>query len=196
MKIVLASNNEGKIKEFKMLLNDVEVFPYSELLGSYEVLEDGQSFKENAIKKAKDIYAKINDKDIIVISDDSGISVPILNGEPGIYSARYSGLGASDQNNNEKLISKLKELNIKRTKAYYTACICMVYKNVVYTVHGWMYGEVIDEQRGSSGFGYDPMFIAKNEEKTLGELSYEFKKKFSHRTKALYLAKKILDVIL
>lgn len=196
MKIVLASNNKGKIEEFKKLLSGVEVLAYSEILGSYEVIEDGKSFQENAVKKAKEIYEKINDQNIIVISDDSGISVPALNGEPGIYSARYSGVDASDASNNKKLISKLQELKIKRTKAYYTACISIVYKSEVFTVHGWMFGEVIDKEVGSSGFGYDPMFIANNQVKTLGELGYEIKKEFSHRTKALDLAKKILDVIL
>ncbi len=195
MKIVLASNNKGKITEFKKLLKGVDVVAYCEILGSYEVIEDGKTFKQNAIKKAKEIYEKIADDEIIVISDDSGISVPLLGNEPGIYSARYAKVGASDKQNNKKLIEKLNDLGVERTAAYYTACICIVYKNEVFTVHGWMYGEVINKEIGSGGFGYDPMFIEKNQTQTLGELGYEIKKEFSHRTKALGLAKKILDLI-
>ena len=82
------------------------------------------------------------------------------------------------------------------TAAYYTACIAIVYKNKTYTVHGWMYGEVIAKQIGDGGFGYDPMFIPKGFDQTLGELPNEVKKEFSHRSKALKLAKKVLDVIL
>lgn len=161
-----------------------------------EIIEDADSFKGNAIIKAKAIYEKLNSDEYIVISDDSGITVPALNNEPGIYSARYAGEGSSDKENNAKLISKLKEKGLERTAAYYTACICIVYKGEVYTVHGWMHGEVITEERGEGGFGYDPMFIAKGFDKTLGELGYEAKKEFSHRTKALNLAQKVLDVIL
>lgn len=196
MKIVLATSNNGKIKEFKKMMPNDEVFAFSELLGHMEIIEDANSFKGNAIIKAKAIYEKLNDENYIVISDDSGLSVPILNNEPGIYSARYAGEGCSDKDNNLKLISKLKEKNLEKADAYYTACICIIYKGEVYTVHGWMHGVVIPNQIGTEGFGYDPMFIPKGFEKTLGELPHEVKKEFSHRSKALTLAKKVLDVIL
>ncbi|MBP7769667.1 MAG: non-canonical purine NTP pyrophosphatase [Aliarcobacter sp.] len=199
MKIVLASGNKGKIAEFQMLMPNDEVLAFSEILGEMEIVEDKDSFKGNAIKKAQTIYdelIKIGHKNLIVISDDSGITVPILNNEPGIYSARYAGENSSDKQNNAKLIENLNKLNLEKTPAFYTACIAIVYENKVYTVHGWMHGNVLNKELGEGGFGYDPMFIANGFDKTLGELGYEVKKEFSHRTKALNLAKKLLDVIL
>ncbi|MDD4329587.1 MAG: non-canonical purine NTP pyrophosphatase [Aliarcobacter sp.] len=199
MKIVLASGNKGKITEFQKLMPDDEVVAFSEILGEIEIEEDQDSFKGNAIKKAKTIYDLLVKKgfsNIIVISDDSGISVPVLNNAPGIYSARYAGINASDKDNNAKLISKLNELNLEKTPAFYTACIALIYKNEVYTVHGWMHGIVVNKEVGKNGFGYDPMFIPNGFDKTLGELPNEIKKEFSHRSKALKLAIKVLDVIL
>lgn len=199
MKIVLASANKGKIAEFQKLMPDDEVLAFSEILGEVEIDEDQDSFKGNAIKKARTIYDLLIKKDyknVIVISDDSGITVPALNNEPGIYSARYAGINANDKDNNKKLIENLNKKNIEKTPAFYTACIAIVYQNEVYTVHGWMHGNVINKEIGEGGFGYDPMFIPNGFDKTLGELGYDAKKEFSHRTKALNLAKKVLDVIL
>ncbi len=196
MKIIIASGNKGKIKEFQVLLPNDEVIPFKEVTGDIEIIEDGNSFKENAIIKAKTIYEKIKDnKNILVISDDSGISVPEINNEPNIYSARYAGVNAADKQNNAKLIQKLKEKNIKKTSAFYTACIAIIYQNEIYTVHGWMYGNVIDKEIGEGGFGYDPMFIPNGFDKTLGELDNNIKKNFSHRSNALKLAKKILNLL-
>ncbi|BCD60929.1 MULTISPECIES: RdgB/HAM1 family non-canonical purine NTP pyrophosphatase [unclassified Nitratiruptor] len=191
MKVILASSNKGKIKEIEQMIH-MDVIPYKELLGDLEIVEDGKSFKENAIIKAKTIYDALGDENAVVISDDSGITVPILGGEPGIYSARYAGVGASDKENLNKLIQRLKEKGIKRTPAYYTAAIAIASKYGINTVHGWMWGEVIDEARGEKGFGYDPMFIPQGFDKTLGELDEEIKKSISHRAKALELAKIIL----
>lgn len=196
MKIVLASGNKGKISEFKKLMPNDEVLAFKDLLGDFEVVEDKDSFQGNAIKKAEEIYSKLADENVLVISDDSGITVPAINNEPGIYSARYAGINSSDKENNAKLISKLKEKGLEKTEAYYTACIAIVYKNRTYTVHGWMHGDVISKEKGEGGFGYDPMFIAKGFDKTLGELPHEVKKEISHRSKALQLAKKVLEVIL
>ncbi|MGM0518072.1 MAG: RdgB/HAM1 family non-canonical purine NTP pyrophosphatase [Campylobacterota bacterium] len=199
MKIVLASGNKGKIKEFEKLLPHDEVIAFKEILGALEIQEDKDTFKGNAIKKAQVIYEKLVNKGYknhLVISDDSGITVKALGNEPGVYSARYAGENATDKDNNEKMIERLNEKNIKRTSAYYTACIAIVFQGEVYTVHGWMHGDVINEQRGDNGFGYDPMFIPKGFDKTLGELPHEVKKEFSHRNRALKLAKKVLDVIL
>lgn len=198
MKIVLASNNKGKITEFKKLLPNDEVIAFSEILGKFEVEEDKDSFKGNAIKKAQTIYDELEKKgffDILVISDDSGITVPVLNNEPGVYSARYAGLNATDKQNNQKLISELNRLNLETTAAFYTACIAIVFQKEVYTVHGFMHGNVINKELGENGFGYDPMFIPNGFSKTLGELNFEIKQEFSHRNRALKLAKKVLDVI-
>ncbi|PWE19703.1 non-canonical purine NTP pyrophosphatase [Aliarcobacter skirrowii] len=199
MKIVLASANKGKIEEFKKLLPKSEVVAYSDILGKFDIPETGTTFKENAIIKASAINERLKEKgekDFVVISDDSGISLPILNNAPGVYSARFAGLNASDKENNAKLISKLNELNLEKTAAFYTACIAIIYKDFTYTVHGFMHGDAINKELGKNGFGYDPLFIPKNFSKTLGELDFEVKQKFSHRSKALNLAKKVLDVIL
>ncbi len=200
MKIILATSNKGKIKEFKTLMSNDEIIGFKELLGEIEIVEDKDTFQGNAVKKAQTIYKKLLElnlnENFIVISDDSGITVPKVNNEPGIYSARYAGENASDKDNNLKLISKLKELNLEKTKAYYTVCIAIVYNDEIYTVHGWTHGDVIAKELGSGGFGYDPMFIAKGYKKTLGELSPEIKKEFSHRNKALKLARKVLKIII
>jgi XTP/dITP diphosphohydrolase len=196
MKIVLASGNKGKIKEIESLLPGHEVIPYSSLLGEFDVIEDADTFKGNAIKKAKDIYDAIGDDEIVVISDDSGLSVPALNNEPNIYSARYAGENVSDKENNQKLIDRLNENSISRTPAYYTAAIAMIYKNNIYTTHGWMYGDVINQSIGDSGFGYDPLFIPSGYEETLGTLDISIKKELSHRTKALQLMEKYMEILL
>jgi len=196
MKIIIASKNKGKIKEFQTLMPNHTIIPFNEIMETIEIDETGNTFKENAIIKAKTIYEKLKDKNnCVVIADDSGISVPILNNEPNIYSARYAGENATDKQNNDKLISKLKLKHITKTDAHYTVCIAIIYNNELYTTHGWMYGDVIDEQKGDGGFGYDCMFIPKGFDRTLGQLDYKIKKEFSHRTKALNLAKKILKLI-
>jgi XTP/dITP diphosphohydrolase len=191
MKIVLASSNRGKIKEIKKYFKDVVAF--SDLITPFEIEENGKSFKENAIIKAKAIYEKLPNH--IIIADDSGISVPILGNNPGIYSARFDGSDATDKDNLEKLINELKKNKISKTPAFYTSAIAIASPYGIFTTHGFMYGDVIDEARGEGGFGYDPMFIPNGYDKTLGELDEEIKKSISHRTKALNLAKYILDVI-
>ncbi len=193
MKIILASGNRGKIKEIKELMSDFEVLAYSDIIEPFEIEESGKTFKENALIKAKAVYEKLHNKSDIVIADDSGISVPSLGGIPGIYSARFAKKGASDKENLLKLINELKKNGITKTQAYYTAAIAIVTKDKEYSVHGWMHGDVIDHARGDGGFGYDPMFIPLGYDKTLGELEENIKKKFSHRSKALKLAKIILD---
>lgn len=200
MKIILASANKKKIEEIQGLLPKYEVIPYSELLGTFDIVEDGDSFQQNAIIKVKAIRAKLQSVDFkqeyIIISDDSGITVPSLNNEPNIYSARYAGVNATDKQNNEKLISKLKEKNIEKTTAFYTACIAIGYKEDIYTTHGWMYGDVTPHSMGEGGFGYDPLFIPNGYSDTLGILPQEIKKKLSHRTKALNLAILIINSLL
>ncbi len=200
-KIILATSNKGKIEEFKKLIEGrFEVIPFSDLLGKMEIIEDGDTFQANAVIKAKTVYEALKKKgfneEFVVISDDSGISVPAFGGEPGIYSARYAGEGASDSENLNKLVETLKQNSLSKTDAYYTACIAIVKDDKVYTVHGWMYGEISDTPKGDNGFGYDPMFIPQGFENTLGELEHQVKKEFSHRSKALQNAKALLEVIL
>ena len=193
MKIVLATSNKGKLREFKQMCQD-EVVAFSELLGEFDIIEDGETFAQNALIKARTIYNKL-DESYIVVSDDSGISLPILNNAPGIYSARYAGEGASDRDNLNKLIETIKSKNISHTPAYYTASIAIVSRYGEYIVHGWMYGEVIDEIRGDGGFGYDPIFIPSGFDETLGELDNDIKEKISHRGQALELAKPIIKML-
>ena len=193
MKIVLATGNKGKLREFKQMCQD-EVMAFSELLGEFDIVEDGDTFASNALIKARTIYEKLGEE-YLVISDDSGISLPILDGAPGIYSARYAGEGVTDKDNLYKLIEKIKEKGVKSTPAYYTAAIAIVSKYGEYVVHGWMHGDVIDEPRGDKGFGYDPMFIPAGFDKTLGELEDDVKKEISHRAKALKLAQPIIRML-
>jgi len=193
MKIVLATGNKGKLREFKQMCQD-KVVAFSDLLGAFDIVEDGETFAENALIKARTIYEKLGEG-YLVISDDSGISLPILGGAPGIYSARYAGEGATDKDNLYKLIDAVKEKGLKSTPAYYTAAIAIVSKYGEYVVHGWMHGDVISEARGEKGFGYDPMFIPEGFDKTLGELDEDVKSGISHRGKALALAKPIINML-
>jgi XTP/dITP diphosphohydrolase len=195
MQLVLATSNKGKIKEIAHLCDRFEVVAYSDLVDLGEIVEDGSTFAENAMIKARTVYEALGDPDAIVLSDDSGISVEALDNAPGIYSARYAGKGATDKDNLNKLVAALKEKGLKESPAFYTAAISIVCKEGAYTVHGWMHGKVIDTPRSDGGFGYDPMFIPEGFEQTLGELDAEIKKKISHRSKALTLAKVVLSTI-
>jgi len=193
MQLVLASGNKGKLREFRDMLGG-DIVPFGEMMEPFEIVEDGESFAANALIKARAIDARLG-KDAIVIADDSGISVPALGGEPGIYSARFAGEDASDKENLYKLIDTLRAAGIDRTPAYYTAAIAIVSEQGEYVVHGWMHGEVIAEARGERGFGYDPMFIPEGYEQTLGELDESVKHTFSHRGKALALVRPIIGLL-
>ncbi len=194
MKIVLATGNRGKLKEFRSMC-EVDIIAFGDILGDIEIVEDSKTFKGNALIKARTIYEKLDSDEYIVVSDDSGISVPLLGNAPSVYSARYAGEGATDKDNLYKLIESIKESGVERTSAYYTASIAIVSRYGEYTVHGWMYGDVIDRAVGDGGFGYDPMFIPSGYSKTLGELDDEVKKSISHRAKALELAKPIIQML-
>ncbi len=194
MKIVLATGNKGKLREFQNMC-EAEVVAFSEILGKIEIVEDADSFKGNALIKARTIYEKLKDKNAIVVSDDSGISVPLLGGIPGIYSARYAGEEATDKENLHKLVEAVKAQGVEKTPAYYTAAIAIVSRHGEYVVHGWMHGEVLSSTRGEKGFGYDPMFVPDGYDTTLGELDDEVKKSISHRAKALALAKPIIKML-
>ena len=191
-KLILATSNKGKVREIKELCKEYEVIPYSDLIEPFEIIEDAETFKENALIKARAVYEALADKDAVVLADDSGISVDILDGAPGIYSARYAGENASDKENLYKLIEDIKAKGVQSSPAHYTAAIAMVTEKRERTVHGWMFGTAITQARGEGGFGYDPMFIPYGYDKTLGELDNAVKKELSHRSKALFLASKVL----
>jgi len=195
MKLVLATGNKGKVREITAMYSSFEVIPYSDIIDEFEIVEDEPDFKGNALIKARAVYKAIDDEDIIVLSDDSGISVEVLNGAPGVFSARYAGVDSTDKDNLYKLMKSVEEKGFKSSPAYYTAAIAIVCKEGEYTTHGWMYGDVITQAQGEGGFGYDPCFIPTGYEQTLGELDDKIKSKLSHRSQALANAKPILEVI-
>ncbi len=195
MKLVLATSNKGKVREITAMYSDFEVIPYSDLIEPFEIIEDEPDFKGNALIKARAVYAALGDEDAIVFADDSGINVEVLDGAPGVLSARFGGPDATDKDNLYKLMDAVKAKGVKSSPAFYTAAIAIVSKEGEYTTHGWMYGDVVTEPRGDGGFGYDPCFVPKGYEKTLGELDESVKSKLSHRAQALANAKPVLDVI-
>lgn len=195
MKLVLATSNKGKLREITAMYSDFEVVPYSDLIEPFEIIEDEPDFKGNALIKARAVYAALDDEDAIVFADDSGINVEVLDGAPGVLSARYGGPEASDKDNLYKLMDAVKEKGVESSPAFYTAAIAIVSKEGEYTTHGWMYGDVVTEPRGEGGFGYDPCFVPKGYDKTLGELDDSVKSKLSHRSQALANAKPVLHVI-
>ena len=185
-KIVLASNNPGKAKEINALLEDsnFNVISQSEF-NVEEVEETGLTFVENALIKARNA-ARYTDHP--VIADDSGIEVPALKGRPGIYSARYAGIGASDEDNLHKLIEDIKSLNEEEKQARFV-CVMVFLKHAEdptpIIAQGFWNGVVITEPRGENGFGYDPMFYVPTHDCTSAELSDEIKNQLSHRGQAL-----------
>lgn len=193
MKLVLATGNQGKLREFQQMCQE-DVIPFSQLLGEFDIVEDGDTFAQNALIKARTIYEKLGEE-YLVLADDSGISLPLLDNEPNIFSARYAGENATDKENLYKLIDEVTKKGVSSTTAYYTAAIAVVSKYGEYVVHGWMYGTVIVKPKGDKGFGYDPVFIPDGYEQTLGELEDNVKSKISHRAKALELAKPIINML-
>lgn len=199
MKIVLATNNMDKVREIKAYYTEFEVVALKEICKPFEIEENGISFYENAMIKARAVYARVKElgleNEYIALSDDSGISVDALGGRPGIYSARYSGESATDASNRAKLIAELAQLGLKESSAFYTACIGICSKFGEYGVHGFMHGKVIDKELGDNGFGYDFMFIPNGFDKTVGQLDESIKLEISHRSKGLRLAKPVLKVL-
>jgi len=189
MEIVLATSNYGKLREireaFSIINKSIELLLYSDLIDKFDIIEDGNSFVENAIIKAKTIKERLPNH--IILSDDSGISVEKLDNRPNIYSARYAGDSATDRDNRKKLISEMISNGIEKSRAFYTASMALCIGDTLYTSHGWLYGDVIIEQRGSNGFGYDSMFIPDGYNMTLGELDNHTKMVISHRYMALRL---------
>lgn len=186
MKLILASHNKNKIKEFKDILKDtnIELISLTDLNDYEEIIEDGNTFLDNALIKAKSISLKYN---LPAISDDSGLEITALNNAPGIYSSRYSSNG--DLGNNLKVLKELE--GIKDRSASFTCVIVVYYPNDEYhSFEGIWHGHISNEIKGNNGFGYDPIFIPKGYNKTSAELGEEVKSQISHRAKALQLFKK------
>lgn len=185
-KIVLASGNAGKLREFQQLLAGCgfEVLPQSDFF-SENAEETALSFVENAIIKARYACAKTG---LPAIADDSGIEVDALNGRPGIYSARYAGEGAQDADNNAKLLQELKDIPVeKRTARYHAVLAFMRHAEDPTPIlcHGVWEGAILNEPRGEGGFGYDPLFFVPTHHCAAAELEKAEKNRISHRGKAM-----------
>ena len=192
MELVVATRNKDKLREIKELLKGlaVEVFSLDSFKGVPEVIEDGKTLEENAVKKAAQV-SKFLKK--FVVADDSGLEVDFLNGDPGVYSARFSGKGATYKSNNEKLLRFLKDVPIAKRKACFKCVIAIADKGrIVGVAEGKCRGKIGFESKGRGGFGYDPVFIPDNYAKTFAEMGTSRKNKISHRSKALLKAKKII----
>lgn len=181
--IIIASNNKGKIEDFKAIFPKANVIGISEIAPDFDVEETGTTFEENAILKSETASKALNK---IVIADDSGLSVQSLYGEPGIYSARYAGEPKDDQANIEKLLSNLKDKENKNAEFVCAIAVSEPGKNTL-TYVGKVQGEIIDEQRGENGFGYDPIFFVPSLDKTMAELTAAEKSAISHRGNAIKL---------
>ena len=177
--LILASNNAHKVEEIKSILEDYSILTLKDINYTEEIVEDGTTFEENALIKAR-IICKYSGK--TAISDDSGLSVDLLDGRPGVYSARYSK-EQTDEKNIEKV---LLELNGQKSKAKFVSVIALVKPDgTELTFRGECHGEIIFEKRGTNGFGYDPIFYVPSLDKTFAELSAEQKNSISHRKQSL-----------
>ncbi len=182
--IVLASNNAGKIREIQALLPDYEIIPQSEIV-QMEAEETGLTFVENALLKARHAAQYCH---LPVIADDSGLAVDALNGEPGIYSARYAGVGASDKENNEKLLLELAGVPFEERTARFICVIVMLEHAadpVPFIAQGIWEGKILMHPQGANGFGYDPLFWVPEHDCSSAELTPEVKNSLSHRGQAL-----------
>ena len=182
MKIILASKNNGKIKEFKEILSkfNIEVISLLDLDFNEEIVEDGTTFESNALIKAKTIYDLYH---LPVISDDSGLCVDALNGAPGVYSARYGGVETDLDRTN--LVLKHME-GVSNRNAYFHCSIILYLSEGNYKhFEGRVYGDLDYKVKGENGFGYDVIFIPKGYSDTFGIIDSEIKNQISHRANAL-----------
>lgn len=191
-KIIFATTNQGKVKEVKMILEDlgVEVLSLKDLDINVDIVEDGTTFEENALIKARAI-AKLSNE--IVLADDSGLEVDYLNKAPGIMSARYMGEDTSYDIKNQAIIDQLADAKGKERSARFVCAIaCAMPDGETFTTRGTIEGEIGYKIEGTEGFGYDPIFYVPEFGCTTAQLTPEQKNKVSHRGKALEEMKKIL----
>lgn len=184
-KLLIASNNQHKIAEFRKIfdtyyLNLNLISPNDLKIENFEIEENGSTFQENALIKAKAFYEKTG---ITCLSDDSGIVCQALNGNPGIFSARYANIGASDFENRQKLLENMN--NSSNRSAYFFAVICLYNSNGHYFFEGKCDGHITFQEQGTNGFGYDPIFIPDGFELSFAELDAETKNEISHRARAM-----------
>jgi XTP/dITP diphosphohydrolase len=180
MKLILASNNRKKIAEIASLLPGFQVQTMEEIGYTQPIEEPYDTFRENAHIKAQTIYDYCG---LPVLADDSGLCVDALDGRPGVYSARYSGAGATDATNNEKLLAGLRDALSR--KAHYIAMLCLIIDGQPHFFEGRCDGTIAYAPKGNGGFGYDPLFIPEGYDRTFGEIDPAIKSRISHRAKAL-----------
>jgi|SRR5690625_27670 len=191
--IIIATNNEGKAKEFEALFNayDYSIKTLRDFPDIEDVPETGETFAENALQKATAISKML---DAIVLADDSGLEVDALDGKPGIYSARFAGEHGNDKKNNEKLLKELENVPKEKRTANFHCTLALVGpgKEPLF-VEGNVDGYILFEPRGKYGFGYDPLFYLPKFDKTMAELPQEEKNRISHRAKAIEKLKSHLN---
>ncbi len=192
--LVIATRNKGKLAEFKELLKgfDLEVRGLDDFGPIPEVMEDGETFEENAVKKAR-FTAKV--LGLPALADDSGLVVKALGGAPGVYSARYAGAGANDEANNKKLLKAMEGVADRQAEFVCVIAIA-VPRGPALIYEGRCQGEILEEARGKGGFGYDPVFYYPPLKKSFAELSPEEKNKVSHRGRAMNELKGEFDKVL
>ena len=190
MKLLFATTNMGKLKEVRKVFSETAftILSLADFPNIPEIIEDGTTFAENAKIKAKTVYDHFK---VPTIADDSGLSVDQLNGDPGVFSARYAGENATDELNNKLLLEKLSHFSEPHFARF--VCSAVFYDGVNFILaEDVMEGKIIHEPRGDNGFGYDPLFVANGYSRTNGELSLDEKNKISHRAKAFKHLKNIL----
>ncbi|MCC9021178.1 XTP/dITP diphosphatase [Bacillus nakamurai] len=190
---IIATHNPGKVKEFKEILEPkgYRVYSLAEIGFTEDIEETGQTFEENAILKAEAVAKAVNK---MVIADDSGLSVDNLGGRPGVYSARYAGESKDDTANIEKVLSELKGIEKEQRTARFRCALAVSRPGQeTKTVEGHVEGYIAKEPAGNNGFGYDPIFIVKDKDKTMAQLTSAEKNKISHRADALKKLSKLLD---
>ena len=192
MRIVFATGNAGKMREIKQILDDIGIDIVSMKEAGYtsNPEENGKSFEENALIKARALASLINDGETIVMADDSGLEVDALNKEPGIYSARYLGEETPYSVKNKNIIDRLEGIEPEKRTARFVAAIAAVLPDgTELTTRGTIEGKIGYEERGTNGFGYDPIFYLPDMSRSTAELPPEEKNKISHRGRALELMK-------
>ena len=189
--LLFVTHNAHKSEEVKAIVgNNFEVMNLSEINFFDEIPETGNTFKENALQKAKFLHDRLGCN---CFADDTGLEVDALNGEPGVYSARYAGEPSNTQRNIEKLLENLK--GKENRKAQFTTVIAVILNNEIYFFEGAISGQIIDNQRGEGGFGYDSVFIPDGYDKTFAELPAEVKNSISHRAVAMQKFKEFINNI-
>ncbi|MBN2348238.1 MAG: non-canonical purine NTP diphosphatase [Bacteroidales bacterium] len=181
MKLVFATNNPFKFREIKELLkSNLKLLTLKDINVSEEIPETHDTIEENAVEKAQYIYNKYH---IDCFADDTGLEIEALNGEPGVYSARYAGKNCTFDDNINKVLENLKDSTNRRAR--FRTVIALVIKGKINLFEGVVNGSILTYRKGTNGFGYDPIFVPENFEKTFAEMALDEKNKVSHRTLAI-----------